>query len=115
MIDVSPQRFAELVDDAIDALPRHLLRMMDNVVVQIAEADDEGRHLLGLYRGVDLTRRTHEYSFQLPDTITIFRRPILAMCRSEDEVAREVAVTVAHEIGHHFGIDDDTLHELGWA
>lgn len=115
MIELSERRFAELVDDAIDALPPQLLRALDNVAIQIAEVDDEDEHLLGLYRGIALTERTHEYSFALPDTITIYRRPILAMCSTEDEVAHEVAVTVAHEIGHHFGIGEDRLHELGWG
>jgi len=51
----------------------------------------------------------------LPDRITIFRRPILSICRTEDDVVDEVAVTVVHEIAHHFGIDDDRLHHLGWG
>jgi predicted Zn-dependent protease with MMP-like domain len=115
VIEVSQARFAELVDDALDSLPVELLRLLDNVVVQIAEIDDEDDQLLGLYRGVALTERTHDYAFELPDTITIYRRPILAMCSTEQDVAHEVAVTVVHEIGHHFGIDEDRLHELGWG
>jgi predicted Zn-dependent protease with MMP-like domain len=51
----------------------------------------------------------------MPDRISIFRRPILAMCRSEEDVVRQVRITVVHEVGHHFGIDDDRLRELGWA
>jgi predicted Zn-dependent protease with MMP-like domain len=51
----------------------------------------------------------------LPDRILIYRRPILAMCGTEEEVVSEVAITVVHEIAHHFGIDDERLHELGWA
>jgi len=115
VVEVSQARFAELVGDALDALPPQLMRLLDNVVVQIAEVDEEDESLLGLYRGIALTERTHDYSFALPDTITIYRRPIVAMCHAEAEVAREVAVTVAHEIGHHFGIDEDRLHELGWG
>ena len=96
-------------------MPADLLATLDNVVIQIAEVDDEDDELLGLYRGVALTERAHDYTFEVPDTITIYRRPILATCASEAEVAREVAVTVAHEIGHHFGIDEARLHELGWG
>jgi predicted Zn-dependent protease with MMP-like domain len=114
-MDVPEHRFAELVDDAIDLLPRQLLALLDNVIVQIAEVDDEDGELLGLYRGVALTDRTHDYSFELPDTITIYRKPIVAMCDTEAEVAHEVAVTVVHEVGHHFGIDEHRLHELGWG
>src|SRR5436305_10083223 len=115
MLEVSRHRFGELVDDALDSLPVELLRLLDNVIVQVAEQDDDDPQLLGVYRGVALTERGHDYSFELPDTITIFRRPILAMCADEQQVADEVATTVVHEIGHHFGIDEHRLHELGWG
>jgi predicted Zn-dependent protease with MMP-like domain len=115
MLEMSAARFADLVGSALDSIPSELMKLLDNVVVRIEEADPDDPHLLGLYHGVALTERTHEYSFQLPDTITIYRRPILALCATEEEAAREVAVTVVHEIGHHFGIPDDRLHELGWG
>jgi len=67
-----------------------------------------------VYQGVPLTSRTSHYSGVLPDRITIYRRAICAICRSVDEVVDEVRRTVIHEVGHHFGIDDEELHELGW-
>lgn len=115
MLEISRRRFAELVDDALDSIPQALMGLLDNVVVQIAERDDEDPDLLGVYQGVALTERGSDYTFALPDTITIFRLPLLEMCEDEDEVAEEVAVTVVHEIGHHFGIDEERLHELGWG
>ncbi|HJQ41447.1 MAG TPA: metallopeptidase family protein [Jatrophihabitantaceae bacterium] len=115
MLEISRRRFGELVDDALDSVPEELIRLLDNVVVQIEDRDEENPGLLGLYRGVALTERDSHYSFQLPDSITIYREAILAICATEQDVAREVAITVVHEIGHHFGIDDERLHELGWA
>lgn len=115
MLDVSPRRFEELVDDALDSIPPELLALLDNVVIQVAEEDPDEPTLLGIYRGTALTERLSDYSFALPDTITVFRRPIVAMCATEDEVADEVAITVVHEIGHHFGIDEQRLHDLGWG
>lgn len=115
MIEVSRYRFAELVDDAIDALPAALLKQMDNVIVQVEERDEHEPTLLGLYRGIALTERGHDYSFAAPDTITIFRQAIMDICADETDVAREVRVTVLHEIGHHFGIEEHRLHELGWG
>lgn len=112
---MSKARFAALVDDALDAIPEEFAARLDNVVIQIEDANADEPDLLGLYYGVALTERLSDYSFAMPDTITIYRRAILAVCDTEAEVAQEVAVTVVHEIGHHFGIDDDRLHELGWA
>ena len=73
------------------------------------------RCLLGLYVGTPLTERDTSYAGAMPDRIMIYRRPTLRICHTEDDVVREVAITVAHEIAHHFGIDDDRLHELGYA
>jgi predicted Zn-dependent protease with MMP-like domain len=115
VLEVSRYRFGQLVDDALDTLPDELVRLLDNVVIQVADSDPDDPQLLGLYTGIALTERGHDYTFSLPDTITIFRLAILAICSDEDEVAREVAITVVHELGHHFGIDEDRLHELGWG
>ena len=113
MIDVEPEYFEELVTTALDALPDNLGKLMDNVVV-IVEHDLGPPGLLGLYEGIPLTDRTSDYAGVLPDRITIYRREICAICRTEQEVADQVRQTVVHEIAHHFGIDDDRLTELGW-
>jgi predicted Zn-dependent protease with MMP-like domain len=108
-------RFDELVSDALDSIPAELARAMDNVVVLVEDRDPDDPGLLGLYHGIALTERNSSYGGVLPDRITIYRDPILDMCADEDEVVHEVAVTVVHEIAHHFGIDEETLHELGWG
>jgi predicted Zn-dependent protease with MMP-like domain len=115
VLDVTPEEFEELVGRALDEIPADLARLMDNVVVLV---EDEGPSsypgLLGLYEGTPLTERGHWYSGVLPDRITLYRKPILAICDSYADVVEEVRVTVVHEVAHHFGIDDDRLHELGW-
>ncbi|MBA2495736.1 MAG: metallopeptidase family protein [Acidimicrobiia bacterium] len=112
---MSPERFEELVAEALDAIPDALARRMDNVVVLI---DDRSRQrgLLGRYEGVPLTERDGGYGVgvAVPDRITIFRDAILQGCQTDAEVVREVAVTVVHEVAHHFGIDDARLIDLGW-
>jgi predicted Zn-dependent protease with MMP-like domain len=112
MIVVPLERFEEMVADALDTLPPALGRMMRNVAVVVE--DGTNPHLLGLYHGVPLTERTSHYSAVLPDKITIFRLAICARCHTEEDVVGEVRTTVVHEVGHHFGIGDDRLHELGW-
>ncbi len=116
-MDFSRQDFEDAVSDALDAVPPELTAMMDNVVILVeddAPADDP--ELLGLYDGVPLTERGEFWAAgALPDRITIFRNPTLAICDTREDVVEEVAITVVHEIAHHFGIDDDRLHELGWA
>jgi predicted Zn-dependent protease with MMP-like domain len=112
---MSPDRFDELVADALDAIPQRFRAAMSNVAVLVEDVNEENDNLLGLYHGVALTERTSYYSGVLPDRITIYRLPILRICRTEADVVAQVGITVVHEIGHHFGIDDQTLHELGWG
>jgi predicted Zn-dependent protease with MMP-like domain len=114
-MEMSRQRFDELVADALDLIPGQFATAMDNVVVLVEDIDPANPTLLGLYHGVALTERTSHYGGVLPDRITIYREPILAICRDEQDVVEEVAITVIHEVAHHFGIDDDRLHELGWG
>ncbi len=115
MVEMTSEEFEAEVDDALDAIPDELLDMVDNCVVLIEdEPDGDDPDLLGLYDGVALTDRGDLWGGDLPDRILIYRNPTLRMCASVDEVRDEVAITVVHEIAHHFGIDDDRLHELGW-
>jgi predicted Zn-dependent protease with MMP-like domain len=113
MIDVDRDRFEEMVVTALDSLPDDLGTLMRNVAVTV-EHDGGPRGLLGLYQGVPLTSRTTHYAGVLPDRITIYRRAICSVCRTEEEVVEQVRRTVVHEVGHHFGIDDARLDELGW-
>ncbi len=122
---VSFERFEELVEEALDQIPDALWEMIDNLAVMVEEwptrdqleaADvPPGELLLGLYEGVPLTGRSHHYGLVPPDKITIFRGPILRVCPpgDEDAIREQVRRTVLHEVAHHFGIDDDRLHELG--
>ncbi|KRC65954.1 hypothetical protein ASE12_15030 [Aeromicrobium sp. Root236] len=116
MIEVSEDRFAELVEAAFDAVPPELAALLDNVVLFIeddAPADDPT--LLGFYDGIPLTERDTSYGGVMPDRIYVYRNPTLAICDTEEDVVEEVGITVVHEIAHHFGIEDDRLHELGYA
>lgn len=119
-IRVTPRRFEELVGDALDEIPPELSRAMDNVVVLVDDRHPDDPGLLGLYQGVALTERTSDYAGVLPDRITLYREAILDVCADEtgidlEAVVHEVTVTVVHEIAHHFGIDEATLHRLGWG
>jgi predicted Zn-dependent protease with MMP-like domain len=113
MIDIEPGRFEDMVVTALDGLPEELGRLIDNVAVTV-EHGPGPPGLLGLYEGIPLTDRTSDYAGVLPDRITIYRREICAICRTEDEVADQVRRTVIHEVAHHFGIGDERLRELGW-
>src|SRR3982074_1923260 len=114
-VEMARHRFEELVSDALDEVPPTFADAMDNVVVLVEEYNEDAPTILGLYHGVALTERTSDYGGVLPDRISIYRAPILAMCETEKQVVEEVLVTVIHEVAHHFGIGDHRLHELGWG
>jgi predicted Zn-dependent protease with MMP-like domain len=115
-LELTEAQFEELVSDALDEIPADLADLIDNVVILVEDEPPDGEpELLGLYEGTPLTERDGWYSGVLPDTIRLFRLPILRLCDTHDDVVEEVLVTVVHEVAHHFGIDDDRLHELGWG
>jgi len=118
MVAMSREEFEDAVSEALDRLPADLAGMMDNVVVLVEDdPPDDFPDLLGLYEGTPLTERDTWWAARgsLPDRITVFRNPTLAVCSTTEQVVEEVRVTVVHEIAHHFGIDDERLHELGWG
>jgi predicted Zn-dependent protease with MMP-like domain len=123
VVEMTREAFEEAVSEALDLIPAELAARMDNVVVLVEDEPTaeqleggEDEDLLGIYEGTPLTERDAWWAAgSLPDRITIFRGPTLRLCESTDEVVEEVAVTVVHEVAHHFGIDDDRLHDLGWA
>ncbi len=126
-VTVTRDAFEEMVAAALDSIPAELGDAMDNVAVlveewptpeQLAAGSVDGRHgtLLGLYEGVPITARgPMSYAGVAPDRITVFAGPLCRLARDEDDLARSVRVTVLHEVGHYFGMDDDRLRELGWA
>src|SRR6478609_7374249 len=119
---MSEADFEAAVSDALARIPPDLVSTMNNVAIFIEDdytpqaGEDPDTVLLGLYEGVPLTERDSWWDAgSLPDRITIFRQPILDICGSREDVIDEVAITVIHEIAHHFGISDERLHELGWG
>ena len=114
MVDVPMPMFEELVADALDDIPEGLAQFMDNVIV-LVEDDPPEAGLLGLYEGIPLTDRGDYGGLAMPDRVTVYRRPLCEMCETTQDLVDQVTITVIHELAHHFGIDDDTLHELGWG
>jgi predicted Zn-dependent protease with MMP-like domain len=112
-VDTVPRyRFERMVADALDDLPDELLAVLDNVVVQVEDRHPDEPDLLGLYDGVPHTERSGQEG---PDVVSIYRLALCEMCEDDDDLAEEVYVTVVHELAHAAGIDDERLHELGWA
>lgn len=117
MEPISVDAFESIVADSLDEVPEELMAMLDNVVFLIeAEPPADDPDLLGVYDGVPLTERDQGWGLgNLPDRITLFQGPLTRMCDDLEDLRDEIAVTVVHEIAHHFGIDDAALHELGWG
>lgn len=116
MIELNEAEFEQLVVGELDALPDRVVDGLDNVVFLIEDRPPDGSlDMLGVYEGFDLTERGDYGYGELPDRIILFREPLLAICETIDELRDEVHITLVHEIAHYYGIDDEQLHELGWA
>lgn len=116
MMRMDAAAFEALVIDELDRLPDDMVEGLDNVVFVVEDRpEDGGLDTLGLYDGLALTDRDRYGLGELPDRIIVYREPHLDACADESELRDEVHTTLVHEIAHFYGIDDDRLHELGWA
>ena len=113
-------QFEDEVEIVLAGLPDWIKEQMDNVFV-VVEArptrrqDPTGDGLLGIYEGVSLAERGVDYYAVAPDQIVVFYEPHMALGLNQEELRAEIRVTVLHELGHHLGLSDERLHELGWA
>jgi predicted Zn-dependent protease with MMP-like domain len=117
--EIGPDEFDDLVRDALDQLPDEAARLVSEIAVVVREEPDPGQVspgqlLLGTFRGIPHTATGSRVPGSLPDVITLYRVPILAVCRSRDEVAPRVLKVLGHEVGHALGIGEDELRALGW-
>ena len=115
---IPPREFERLVEEALESLPPNFANLLQNVAVVVEQEpseddlellDDDANELLGIYRGVALTRRTHDMLPMLPDQIAIFRGPIMRIARTRQHAVHEIRDTVIHELGHYFGLHDHDM------
>ena len=122
MQDLTDEQFDNLITKAMDQLPQEYLEGLNNVA--IVQADDptpeqiekmnirEGSVLLGLYEGIPLTQRGNNYTFVLPDKITLFKHSILRVVNTEAELLEQIKRTIWHEIAHYYGVSHERMHDL---
>lgn len=116
LVELDAEAFEAIVVDELDQLPDDMVDGLENIVFVVEDRPEDGSlDLLGLYDGFALTERDRYGFGEMPDRIILYREPLLAICADEDELREEIHVTLVHEIAHFYGIDDDRLHELGWA
>lgn len=115
MYRVSEERFDDMVNDALDKVPDEFVARMRNLVILVRDYNEDNPYILGLYEGTSLTSREFDYSGHLPDAVFIYKRALEDYCSSEEQLAHEVEVTVFHELGHYFGLEEDELHHLGFG
>jgi predicted Zn-dependent protease with MMP-like domain len=124
VVKLSLEEFETLVDRALDSIPPEFESYMEGLAVDIEPMPDEQtlrdlglgdpRELLGLYRGTPLTNRSVEQSLRMPDSIVIYQRSIERLCKNRAQIVRQIRKTVLHEVGHHFGLNEEQLGELGY-
>ncbi|MCQ4614251.1 MULTISPECIES: metallopeptidase family protein [Corynebacterium] len=115
MEPVSQDAFEEMINDALDTIPEEFARHMTNMVVLARDFNPDEPTLLGLFEGIPLTEQHSNHSGFLPDAVFVYKDALEAMCSDEEELRHEVKVTVLHEVGHYFGLEEHELHELGWG
>lgn len=122
MISVTAAEFEKAVEVALRSIPAEFERFLDNVMIEIKDRPgreaaemEEPDDILGLYVGTPIEDRMLEGLPPMPDCIYIYRQNLCDMCESKEELIDEIRITVLHEIGHHFGLDEDRLDELGYA
>lgn len=122
MFEVSDEQFDQLVTKAMDELPQEYITSLENVAILYADEPDEyqrekahlhsGHILLGLYEGIPLTQRGTNYSFVLPDKITLFKKPLLSVSTSMDDFFQQIKRALWHEIAHYYGLSHGDMHRL---
>ena len=112
---IGPDEFERLVIDELDLLPDDMIDGLDNVAFVTQDLPEDGSlSLLGLYDGIALTERGRYGYGELPDRIILFREPLVAIAEDLDDLKAQIHVTLVHEIGHFYGLDDSALRALGW-
>lgn len=114
-LSMDADAFEKLVVEELDALPDEMVDGLENVAFVTEDRPEGDADVLGLYQGVALTHRDRYGFGELPDRIVLYREPLLSICADLDELHDQVHITLVHEIGHYYGIDDEELHRLGWA
>ncbi len=115
-VELSEEQFEKLYVEQLDLLPDEMIDGLENVVFVTEDRPENGSlDTLGLYDGVDITRRDRYGFGELPDRIILYREPLLDLCSDLDDLRDEIHITLVHEIAHYYGIDDAELHRLGWA
>ena len=115
-MELDAEAFEALVVDELDRLPDDMVDGLENLVFVVEDRPEDGSlDVLGLYDGYALTERDRYGLGEMPDRIILYREPLLAIADDEDELRDEIHITLVHEIAHFYGIDDDRLHDLGWA
>ncbi len=113
---IDAEAFERLVVDELDQLPDDMVDGLENLVFVTEDRPEDGSlDLLGLYDGIALTERGIYGFGELPDRIILYREPLLAACDDVEELKDQIHVTLVHEIAHFYGLDDEQLHDLGWA
>lgn len=121
-MNLSDEEFDQLISRAMDELPQEYIKGLNNVAIVYADDPDEQQRqkarlqenslLFGLYEGIPLTKRGMNYTFVLPDKITLFKHPILFVSHTPDELFEQIKRTLWHEIAHYYGLDHGRIHSL---